>query len=116
MSDQKDGTINIFLALDWIRDHATEMAQAKANRVMLEEMRKSKKALLMKSAEGRGHTTSASQEREAYAHHEYLELLEGLKAAVEEEERLRWLMVAAQLKIECWRSLESSRRIEAKTL
>ena len=116
MSDQQDGSINIFRALDWIRDHATEMAQAKANRVMMEEMRKSKKALLMKEAEGRGHNTSASQEREAYAHPEYLELLEGLKAAVEEEERLRWLMIGAQLRIECWRSLESSRRIEAKVL
>jgi len=116
MSDQQDGSINIFRALDWIRDHATEMAQAKANRVMLEEMRKSKKALLMKSAEAKGHNTSASQEREAYAHPEYMELLEGLKAAVEEEERLRWLMIGAQLRIECWRSLESSRRIEARTL
>jgi len=42
--------------------------------------------------------------------------LEGLKAAVEEEERLRWLMIGAQLRIECWRSLEYSRRIEARTL
>ncbi|HJV52830.1 MAG TPA: hypothetical protein VJ652_15285 [Noviherbaspirillum sp.] len=113
---EDESQINIFKALDWIRDHAVEMAQAKANRVMLEEMRKSKKATLMKDAELRGHTTSAAQEREAYAHPDYITLLNGLKAAVEDEERLRWLMVAAQLKIECWRSLESTRRIEAKTL
>jgi hypothetical protein len=114
MSDDSD--INIFRTLDWIRDHAPEMAQAKANRVQIEEFRKSKKALLMKDAERRGHATSAAQEREAYADPAYVELLDALKQAVAEEERLRWLMVAAQLKIECWRSLESSRRIEAKTL
>ncbi len=112
----QDAEINIFKALDWIRDHATEMAQAKANRVQLEEFRKSKKALLMKAAEQSGFTTSAAQEREAYAHPEYIALLDALKEAVEAEEKMRWLMIAAQLKIECWRSLESTRRVEAKTV
>lgn len=116
MSDQEESTINIFRALDWIRDHAQEMADAKATRVQIEEYRKSKKALLMRDAESRGFPTSAGQEREAYAHPDYIALLDGLKDAVAAEERLRWLMVAAQLKIECWRSLESTRRIEAKTL
>lgn len=108
--------INIFKALDWIRDNAMDMAQAKANRVQLEEFRKSKKALLMKDAEKQGFNTSAGQEREAYAHPDYIRLLDDLKLAVEAEEHMRWMMVAAQLKIEVWRSLESSRRIEAKTL
>lgn len=108
--------INIFRALDFIRDQAPAMAQAKANRVMLEEMRKSKKAILMRQAEQDGVKTVAAQEVQAYAHPEYLALLEGLKVAVEEEERLRWLMVAAQLKCEVWRSLESSKRVEAKNL
>ena len=43
-------------------------------------------------------------------------MLQGLKAAVEEEERLRWLLIACQAKIEAWRSIEYSRRIEAKVL
>lgn len=109
-------SIDIFMALDWIRDNAKAMAQAKANRVMLEEMRKSKKAILMRQAEQDGVKTVAAQEVQAYAHTDYLALLEGLKVAVEEEERLRWLMVAAQLKCEVWRSLESSKRVEAKNL
>lgn len=112
----QDAEINVFRALDFIRDHATEMAQAKANRVQLEEFRKSKKALLMKVAEQSGFTTTAAQEREAYAHPEYIALLDALKEAVEAEEKMRWLMIAAQLKIECWRSLESTRRVEAKTV
>jgi hypothetical protein len=112
----EEGELNIFAPLNWIRDNAEEMAQAKADRVQLEEFRKSKKALLMRDAEKNGHKAAVTQEREAYAHPEYIELLNSLAAAVEREEKMRWLMVAAQLKIEVWRSLESSRRVEAKTL
>ena len=112
MSDE----ISLFRCLDFIKSNAKAYAQAKANRIHLEQFRKSKKALLMRQAELDGHKTAATQEREAYAHPEYLELLEGLREAVAEEERLRWLMVAAEVSTECWRSLESSKRIEAKAL
>ena len=108
--------INLFRCLEFIKSNAKAYAQAKANRVHLEQFRKSKKALLMRQAELDGHKTAATQEREAYAHPEYMELLEGLREAVAEEERLRWLMVAAEVSTECWRSLESSKRIEAKAL
>jgi len=114
MSDE--GDLNIFRCLDFLRDNAAAMAQAKANRVQLEEFRKSKKAILMQKAEKAGHKSSATQEREAYAHPEYIEFLNGLAEAVENEERLRWLMRAAEVRIECWRSLESTRRIESKNV
>lgn len=110
-----EAEINIFRSLDFIRDNATVYAKAKAQRVYLEEFRKSKKALIMKSVEP-NYPAVAAQEREAYSHPEYMELLEALKTATEEEERLRWLIVAAQAKIECWRTLESTRRIEAKSI
>lgn len=111
-----EGEINIFKALDFIRDRAPEYAKAKADRVYLEEFRKSKKALLMREAEIAGHKSAVAQEREAYAHPDYLIVLEGLKAAVEQEESLRWLIVGAQAKIEAWRTIEANRRAEAKTL
>jgi len=114
MSDEAE--INIFKCLDFIRDNAPQYAQAKANRVYLEEFRKSKKSLLMKHAEANGHNAVSAQEREAYADAGYIKHLEGLKEAVATEEELRWMMIAAQAKIEVWRTLESSRRIEAKTL
>ena len=114
MSD--DAEINVFRALDYIRDQAPAYAKAKAERVYLEEFRKSKKALLMRSAEMSGHKAAVTQEREAYANPEYIEVLQALQAAVEIEETLRWRMVAAQARIEAWRSLESSRRIEARTV
>lgn len=111
-----DTEINIFKALDFIRDNAPAYAKAKSERIYLEEFRKSKKALLMRAAEISGHKTGAAQEREAYAHDDYMALLEGLRAAVEQEEALRWLIVGAQAKIEAWRTIEANRRAEAKTL
>lgn len=111
-----DTEINIFRSLDFIRDNAPLYAKAKSERIFLEEFRKSKKALLMRAAESAGHKTGAMQEREAYADAEYVQLLEGLRAAVEEEEKYRWLIVAAQAKIEAWRTIEANRRAEAKTL
>lgn len=111
-----EGEINIFRALDFIRDNAPAYAQAKARRVYLENFRKSKKALLMRAAEIRGHKTAAIQEREAYADDGYVEILAALQAATEEEERLRWMIVAAEAKIECWRTIEANRRAEARAL
>lgn len=111
-----DGEINIFRSLDFIRDNAPAYAKAKSERIYLEEFRKSKKALLMRDAEIAGHKSAVAQEREAYANPEYLAVLEGLKAAVEQEESLRWLIVGAQAKIEAWRTIEANRRAEAKTL
>jgi len=70
----------------------------------------------MIDAEKNGHKSSAAQEREAYAHPEYIELLNALKIAVEEEERLRWQITAATAKIEVWRSISANERVEKKTL
>lgn len=111
-----EAEINIFAALDFIRDNAPFYAKAKADRVYLEEYRKTKKALCMREAELKGAKASNTQEREAYAHPEYLKVIEGLRDAVEAEEKLRWLFVAAEARIEAWRTMESTRRIEAKTL
>ena len=105
--------IDVMKCLDYIRDHAKQYAQAKANRVYLEEYRKTLKARLM--AQQLGDPVNA-QERYAYAHPEYAELLEGLKAAIEQEENLRWKLIAAQAKIEVWRSLSANQRAESKVL
>jgi hypothetical protein len=47
---------------------------------------------------------------EAYANDHYVSLLEGLKEAVEVEEKLRWQLIAAQARIEIWRSQEATNR------
>lgn len=101
--------IDVFKVLDFMRDNAKKYAQAKANRIHLEEFRKSKKALLYQDAPP---GTVAEKEAYAYAHADYRELLDGLKAAVEAEEGLRWQLEAAKLKIETWRTLQSNQRAE----
>jgi hypothetical protein len=99
-------------AVDYMVKAAPEYAKAKAERVYLEEYRKSKKAILMQQ-----HSDKAigAQEREAYAHPEYLGLLAALRVAVEAEETARWKLVAAQARVEVWRSQESSARMTDRT-
>lgn len=111
----EEGSINVFSALDFLKRTAPKYAKAKAERVHLEEFRKSKKAILMKTVEAQ-YPSAAAQEREAYAHPEYVQLLDALKIATEEEERLRWLMAAAQATIQAWQTLEATKRLEMKII
>ena len=99
----------MILCLLWISSETTQSSwpKQKANRVYVEEFRKTLKARLMKSS---GQEAIGAQEREAYAHDSYAQHLLALQSAVEEEEALRWLMVAAQAKIDVWRSLNASNR------
>jgi hypothetical protein len=85
-----------------------------AARVYLEQFRKSKKALLFIEAEQKGIKTMAEREAYAYAHPDYLELLEGLRVAVSEEERLKTQIGAAQLRIDLYRTEQANQRMERK--
>lgn len=100
-------------AIDFIIENGRKFAQAKANRVHLDEFRKSKKALLMNQST---ETTVNAREQFAYSHPEYIQVLEGIKQAVEVEEELRWMLVAAQARIEVWRSQEASNRAEGRAV
>ena len=75
-------------AAQTIRDKAPAYGEAKAQRVYLEEFRKSQKALLMRDALEMGFEAANAQEREAYADPVYAKLLRGLAAAIEKEETL----------------------------
>ena len=87
-------------AVDYLRDHAGDYAVAEAQLVYMTEMRKTVKAQLMRDFEVHGHKTTAAQEREAYADPKNGQHLLALQAGVEQRERPRWLMVAAQARIE----------------
>jgi hypothetical protein len=65
-------------AVDYILKHAALFAKAKAERTYIEEYRKSLKSILMKRSM---ETAIGAQERDAYAHPEYVQLLDGLKEA-----------------------------------
>lgn len=101
-------------AIDFMIANSKKYAQAKANRIYMEEYRKTMKAELCKTALAHGFEAVNAQEREAYADPNYKSHLMALKAAVEEEERMRWLMVAAQARIDVWRSMEASNRMMDK--
>ena len=94
-------------AVDYLRDNAEKYAEAKASRVYLEEFRKSKKSLLMLQSDEK---TQAGKEAYAYAHDEYVALLDGLKVAIETEETVKWQMIAAQARIEVWRTQQANNR------
>jgi hypothetical protein len=99
--------INPNEAIDYMIKNAKDYARAKANVTYIENFRKSKKAILYANAMG---NTIADKDSYARSHPEYLELLEGLREAVEEAERLRWMLIAAQARIDVWRSQEASNR------
>ena len=107
MSEERDP----HKAVDYILKHAALFAKAKAERTYIEQYRKSLKSLLMKRS---GESMIGAQEREAYAHSEMIALLDGLKAAVEIEEKLKWDITAAELRVEIWRTEQANNRAEGK--
>lgn len=107
MSDD-DKPINPNRAVDALITMAPQYAAAKARRVYMEEFRKSLKALIMKECQS---LPISAQEREAYADPRYQGHLKALESAIEEEETLRWRLVAAEARIEVWRSQEASNRM-----
>ena len=98
-------------AIQFLIDTAEPYSKAKATRMYLEEFRKSRKAQLMSQA---GTEVLGKQETYAYAHPDYIQILEGIREAVELEERYRWLMTAAQTRIEVYRTEQYSARHEIK--
>ena len=100
-------------AVDYILANAGKFASAKAQRVYLEEFRKSKKALLMAQSPAK---SAVEREQYAYGHEDYLGLLGGLKAAIEAEELIKWKMTAAQLEVEIWRTRSANNRQQDRTM
>ena len=98
-------------AIQYLIDTAPLYAKAKADRIFLEEFRKTRKTQLMAQA---GTEVLGKQEVYAYAHEDYALILKGIREAVETEEKYRWLMTAAQARTECWRTDQYSARMEQK--
>jgi len=99
-------------AVEYLRDNAPKYAEAKANRVFIENYLRSVKSKLMGNEEG----TLGAKEAYAYAHDDYVKQLQGLKAATEEEERLKFMLKAAELRVEIWKTQEYSKRAELRNM
>jgi hypothetical protein len=96
-------------AFDWLRENAAAAAKAKAERVYLEEYRKSLKSIIMR--ECNVNIPVSAQERNAYADPRYIEHLKALKEAVFQDEKIRFLREAALAKIDAWRSASANERV-----
>lgn len=88
-------------ALDYLRDNADAAAKARAERIYVEEYRKTVKAQIMKEHDGK---SAVIQEREAYADPRYVEHLEAIREAVANDEKHRFLLEAARAKCDAWRT------------
>ena len=97
-----------------IREKWAKYAKAKAEHAYLEHYRKSLTAILQKEAMKSGHTSVAAQEREARSSDRYLEVLEGIKVAVEQEELMRGEVKMAEWNFESWKARIYADQREAK--
>lgn len=105
--------ISPFKSLDFIRDNAKKLGQLKGSVYANTELRKVKKARLMLMATDL--KTQSEKEAYAYSQKEYEQHILDTEEIIAEYEALRVLYVAAEAKIEVWRSLESSARMEGKS-
>jgi len=115
MDQREKRRVNPEDAAEQIRELAPSYGQAKSQRVYLEEFRRSKKSMLMKDCMTMGVEAANAQEREALADPEYIALLKGLAAAVENEETLKWQLESYRLEIEIWRTRQATERMTVRS-
>ena len=96
-------TQEIEKALHFLVNSASEAGQNRANRIYLEEFRKSLKAQIMSHHQ---ELPVNAQEREAYKNVEYITHLEAMRDAIQEDEKMRFLIEAAKVKISVWQTME----------
>lgn len=98
-------------AVEYLRVNARPAAQAKANRIYMEEYRKVVKAQIQREAIA---DSLGAQESRAYSDPRYKQHLEAMKEAIEKDEYNKWMMTAAEAKIEAWRTQQANARAEGK--
>jgi 16S rRNA G966 N2-methylase RsmD len=98
-------------AVEYLRTNARAAAQAKANRIYTEEYRRVVKGQIQRENDDKA---LGAQEAIAYADPRYRQHLEAMKEAIEKDEYNRWMMTAAEAKIEAWRTQQANQRAEGK--
>ena len=93
--------------LHWLIQHATDCAEARAERQYLDDY---KKVLIAKIMKEHPHYSVSAQEREAYADPRYETHLKALKEAVERDLRMHYLRDIAEARQEAWRTLSATER------
>ena len=94
-------------ALDWLRDSAAEIGQAKARAVKSEHMLKHVEALLFTGSDAK---SAEARKADARTSEQYLDAINENASAAGELAKLYSLREAAAMKIEAWRTQESNFR------
>jgi ABC-type uncharacterized transport system fused permease/ATPase subunit len=94
-------------ALEWLVSNADKAAEARATRQYLEDFSRTIKAEIMTE-----HMSEAvnAQERFAYADGRYKTHLDGLRVAIKDDEKFRWLKNTALAKIDVYRTQQANLR------
>ena len=100
-------------AIDYIRDSAPKFAQAKAERVYIENFLKVVKAKEMSNSDKK---TLGDREIDAYMSMDYEAQLQAMRDAVAIEEELKYRMEAAKLRFEHYKVECFNNRVEARAL
>jgi hypothetical protein len=98
-------------ALDYLRDNAPTLGEAKKQAVLAERMVKRTLALEMARSEEK---TAAGKERDALASQAYLDAIHAEADAAGQYEVQRALKDAAGAKLDAWRTLRASERAMSK--
>ena len=96
-------------ALQKIEETAPQYATAKAASFQSQEWKKTQRSLLYSMAVGK---TGADKEHWVTIQAAVRTANEGSAASIQNEERLRWELKQAELKIEIWRTQQASARLE----
>ncbi|WP_339674230.1 hypothetical protein [Dasania marina] len=110
MTKQHQG-LNVDECLNYIRKKASVLAEAKASRAYLPELRKCKKSMPMLDAETT-HGITVFGKQENYAHPEYIDLLQGLRVAIEQEAAIALRIKSVELKLDLYRTEQANLRAE----
>lgn len=94
-------------AVEFLRDSAEKAAAARGNVALLEQMLKVTRAKLKSKSTVK---TDSGREDEALASEEYLQIVRGYQAAVEEDALYRMKREAAIARIDAWRTQQSNIR------
>jgi hypothetical protein len=105
--------INPEKAIRYIQEHAEKYAKAKGDVAYTENYLKVVKSQQMNKSES---SSLGQREADAYASAEYKESILAHKQAIEEEAHLKWMLTAAQARIEVWKTQEYSKRSEMRNL
>ena len=105
--------INPEKAIRYIQENAEPYAKAKGDVAYTENYLKVVKAQQMNKSES---SSLGQREADAYASPDYLLAIKANQAAVEQETHLKWMLTAAQARIEVFKVQEYSKRAEMRNL